>query len=541
MFRILLMVLVGLTAAAQTQIDLATQAKHIDFTAAPSTRPIKTGTSLPSTCTVGDMFFKTDAAAGANLYGCAAANAWTVQSGTGSGSGAGQNIESNGVPVGTRSTTNFIAGTGLTNLLTDTGSQINVQIGLDTAVVETQQGEQEGGPLLCASYGGSSSSYRCSLNPTAAAYATGMVLHWEPDINGAGGPTTLDVDGLGAVPVTLADGATNPPAADILAGQLYPIWYDGSSFRLLSSSGAGSSTAVADPGTNGIPYRSGLGTSTIATATNLSGPFFCQDNGTSSTYACNLNPAIGAYTAGTVYWYKANTANSGAATLNLNSLGATPIKKNFSQDLAANDINAGQWVMVVFDGTNMQMLSLIGNSSSGAGPGMLTRSKELPMGGFSNTGAGWYPASIVSSDSGTWVGGDLVAMIFGNAGTPGSAWQFRWDSDWDNSKPVALLLTAADPTGTGGHFKFDLSMACVSPGTIMGNNPLTFGAVLSTGTVNLSYNASSELSLTGLDFATTGCAPNSLAVIRASRDNTITNNSSGNLAVFSATLVYSVK
>ncbi|MCC6589447.1 MAG: hypothetical protein IT168_22295 [Bryobacterales bacterium] len=77
-------VLLGALAAGagygQTAIDLRTQSKSVDFSAASSTRPIKTGTAMPSNCTVGDMFFKTDAAAGSNLYGCSAANTWTLQS-----------------------------------------------------------------------------------------------------------------------------------------------------------------------------------------------------------------------------------------------------------------------------------------------------------------------------------------------------------------------------------------------------------------------------------------------------------------------------
>src|SRR5260370_7493465 len=73
---------------AQTQVDLSTQSKRPDFSQAASTRPAKTGTSLPVTCSVGDMYFKSDAAAGQNLYGCTTANNWSQLSG-GSGGGGG--------------------------------------------------------------------------------------------------------------------------------------------------------------------------------------------------------------------------------------------------------------------------------------------------------------------------------------------------------------------------------------------------------------------------------------------------------------------
>jgi len=64
---------------AQTQIDLRTQAKRVDFSNANSTKPSKTGTAVPSTCAVGETFLKTNAAPGANWYVCTATNVWTVQ------------------------------------------------------------------------------------------------------------------------------------------------------------------------------------------------------------------------------------------------------------------------------------------------------------------------------------------------------------------------------------------------------------------------------------------------------------------------------
>ncbi len=66
-------------ARGQTQIDLRTQGKNIDFSSAVHTRPSKTGTLVPAVCTIGETFVKTDAAAGKNVYICTAVNVWTVQ------------------------------------------------------------------------------------------------------------------------------------------------------------------------------------------------------------------------------------------------------------------------------------------------------------------------------------------------------------------------------------------------------------------------------------------------------------------------------
>ena len=170
----------------QTQINLPRESRNVDFSAATETRPEKTGSALPGTCNPGDLFFKTNATAGANLYGCTAGNQWSVLSG-GGGSGA--------------------------------------------------------------------------------------------------------------------------QASDIQAGDLV----------------------------------------------------YCADSGTSSNYACNLNPAITGYTAGMTVSFKANTTSGGAATLNLNGLGAQPLLKNKNQTLESEDILAGQTVTAVFDGAAFEMQSQIAN------------------------------------------------------------------------------------------------------------------------------------------------------------------------------------
>jgi hypothetical protein len=64
---------------AQTQVDLRTQSKSIDFGLAPSTRPLQTGTALPANCLIGNVYFKTDAIAGNNVFGCTSLNTWTAE------------------------------------------------------------------------------------------------------------------------------------------------------------------------------------------------------------------------------------------------------------------------------------------------------------------------------------------------------------------------------------------------------------------------------------------------------------------------------
>lgn len=99
---------------------------------------------------------------------------------------------------------------------------------------------------------------------------------------------------------------------------------------------------------------------------------FAEDAGANDTYTATLVPAPAAYVTGGHYRFKANTANTGACTINFNGLGAKTIKKaagGITTDLADNDIRAGQWVDLVYDGTNMQMQSTLGNTPAASAAG----------------------------------------------------------------------------------------------------------------------------------------------------------------------------
>jgi hypothetical protein len=100
---------------------------------------------------------------------------------------------------------------------------------------------------------------------------------------------------------------------------------------------------------------------------------FGEDAGSTDTYVVTLSPAPTSYVVGQHYRFKANTANTGACTVNFNGLGAKTIKKaagGITTDLADNDIRVGQWVDLVYDGTNMQMQSLLGNAPAGGAGGI---------------------------------------------------------------------------------------------------------------------------------------------------------------------------
>jgi hypothetical protein len=131
---------------------------------------------------------------------------------------------------------------------------------------------------------------------------------------------------------------------------------------------------------------------------------YAADAGASDSYAITLEPAPTAYTTGQVVTFKANTANTGAATLNVNSLGAKTIKKNVNEDTATGDIIANQLVTVVYDGTNFQMINPVAGLYSG--PISFTPSwTNLTIG--NGTQAGYY------TQVGKWVE-FYISLTFGS-------------------------------------------------------------------------------------------------------------------------------
>jgi hypothetical protein len=79
-----------------------------------------------------------------------------------------------------------------------------------------------------------------------------------------------------------------------------------------------------------------------------------------NTITGTISTSPTAYVTGQVYRFVAAGANTGAVTLNLNSIGAKAITKNGTVALAGGEIISGQAVEVIYDGTQFQLLDRIG-------------------------------------------------------------------------------------------------------------------------------------------------------------------------------------
>ncbi len=158
-----------ITASSQTLINLATQGRNIDFSNAPSTRPEKTGSSLPATCLPGELFFNLTAPAGQNLYSCVAANTWVL---VGLNSGL-PDPGSNGLVVRTapNTTTAVAAPTGTVVGTTDTQTLTNKSI----SASEINSGTFSGSLMPAfsgdvSSSAGSTLTTLATVNPTPGSY-----------------------------------------------------------------------------------------------------------------------------------------------------------------------------------------------------------------------------------------------------------------------------------------------------------------------------------------------------------------------------------
>lgn len=116
-----------------------------------------------------------------------------------------------------------------------------------------------------------------------------------------------------------------------------------------------------------VDARTALGSTgaalVVTPATNrtvLMHDYVASASGTDA-YAITITPAITAYTAGDVFWFKADVANTGAATLSVSGLATKTITNKNGATLLDKDITAGSFNCVMYDGTNMVLLASSGS------------------------------------------------------------------------------------------------------------------------------------------------------------------------------------
>ena len=86
---------------------------------------------------------------------------------------------------------------------------------------------------------------------------------------------------------------------------------------------------------------------------------YASTAGTQPTYTITLPSAHAptAYTEGMIVFAKVHSTNTGAATINVNALGAKTIERMDGRNVFPGDLVAGEIVVLLYDGTNFLLLS----------------------------------------------------------------------------------------------------------------------------------------------------------------------------------------
>lgn len=220
-------------------------------------------------------------------------------------------------------------------------------------------------------------------------------------------------------------------------------------------------------------------TPTTATAQQIQDQSFvyaATSTGTDS-YAITLTPAPASYVIGQRFVFRADVANTGACSLNVNGLGARTIVKGISTGLSDGDISANQIVDVIYDGTNLVMQSPI-----------QTVQKNGVSGANINIAAGAvYTITHSLGKIPKTIKLNTVAFISGGSGSVGigECWGF-YDANGQSvvAKAVAPAAGQFPYTDTTCVIAYGTSDGIISKGTISNVTSTSFDLTVSSTVSN---------------------------------------------------------
>jgi len=108
----------------------------------------------------------------------------------------------------------------------------------------------------------------------------------------------------------------------------------------------------------GINCDVGIGTETTDNDLNVNGNFnyWADTSSVDDSWGFTTN-SITAYVVGLQIFVDISVANTDGATIQINALGAKSVHKMHNQNLETGDVEAGQIIHLIYDGTDFQMLS----------------------------------------------------------------------------------------------------------------------------------------------------------------------------------------
>jgi hypothetical protein len=197
---------------------------------------------------------------------------------------------------------------------------------------------QQNSIYTAAADSGSANAYAATMTPAVTAYASGQKFIVKIT-NTNTGASTLNINGLGVKNIKTLAGA-DPIAGMIFAGMEAIFVYDGTNMQLINAF-------------NGTTFQNGT-------------YIYFADSGAADAYVITATPAPAAYVTGMRFFVLIANSNTGASTINVNSLGVKSIKDRNGTTLTANDLKAGQVAELVYDGTNFQVVNFTAGAGSSA-------------------------------------------------------------------------------------------------------------------------------------------------------------------------------
>ncbi|HTW66205.1 MAG TPA: collagen-like protein [Bryobacteraceae bacterium] len=325
---------------AQTLVDLRTQSKSVDFSGADTTKPFKSGTVLPATCSVGEAFFQTNAPAGLNLYACTAVNSWTLIS---AGILTG---DVTGTPTAT--TVVQIQGRPVSAAAPSSGQSLAWSNSTNSWTPQTVAGSQ--GPQGPAGPTG----------PQGPAGTNGAIAHIqnsgsnlpvEPSLNFSGGgctddPTNSRTDCTGSAGIAGLTIALNGTTQGTQA-----------TLNFISGTGIVQS-CTNNTGASRVDCTPSFNTALIPTHDTIhADENYCASSNGTTVYTCSMpDKALTAYTLGQMLLLNVDTTCASSCSLNIDGVGAVSIKKKDGMTDPGGALVAGQAQLVWYDGSVIRLM-----------------------------------------------------------------------------------------------------------------------------------------------------------------------------------------
>jgi hypothetical protein len=385
-------ILAGIVACAvkaQTLVDLRTQSKSVDFSAASTTKPMKTGTPLPAACGQGEAFFLTTAPAGSNFYLCTTQNSWTLQAGATGPTG----------PTGPTGSTGPTGATGATGSAGANGAIAHIQNSGTNLPVEATLNFSGGG---------------CTDDPTNS----------RTDCTG-NGISGLNIDVNGTV--------------------------QGSEATLNLISGTGIIQACANnTGANRVDCTPTLDTSyALGRTTDQAGTdhsIIATSSGAGAAFVANGSPTFTTYTENqTLSFIASDAACTAGATLSIDGVGPIALKKIVGGTLVsieASDCLENVPILLRAYGSPVSAFILSPDGTGGAGwvSNVTARSSSQTSVTLAAPGPGQYTLNYYADQNGTCT-----------TGANSVSFTFNW-TDGTNARAIAtgsLTLGATQSAVTG--------------------------------------------------------------------------------------------